>query len=362
MLKTVALTSWVCLLTGQVCAAPLDALLSAIPEEASPRGQIEVATDQMNGALDFFKVRDSRADTAGTSAGDYSGTHILGGFSPWDGVWLSGGLWQRRVNSASDSYQYDSWQVAGQYRFLDGAGWVPATALRVSAWGNSAAQTESTTAVVVPGARLNSVKITNPADRNLQADLIGTWKLSPAVRLSVAAGAGNTQLSYGSLTATSTRDGCNYNLTFNGNDIFGELAAPCSAKGGVVQQFYDSSGGYGVDVAKEIAWGASFAHAAINATWQDGPWKVTGAYLFTTIKRDFVDSILASRGLASYTQNSNVTGQVDYQMSPHLVVFGRAQLSSNLFFDDIPVTYNSSTAARFDSRYSLFTVGMLFTF
>jgi hypothetical protein len=362
MLKTVAMAACVGLLVGPLFAAPLDALLSAIPEGASPRGHIEVATDQMNGALDFFNVRDSRVDTAGTSAGDYSGTHVLGGFSPWEGVWLSGGLWQRRVNSASDSYRYDSWQIAGQYRFLNASGWVPSAALRLSAWGNSAVQTESTTAVVVPGARLNSVKITSPDDRSLQADLIGTWKLSASTNLSLAVGAGNTRLSYGALTATTTRDGCNYNVTFNGNDIFGELASPCSAKGGVVQQFYDSSGGYGVDVAKEIAWSASFAHAAINATWQGGPWKVTGAYLFTTIKRDFVDSILTSRGLASYTQNNNMTAQLDYHISPHVVAFGRAQLSSNLFFDDIPVTYNSSTASRFDSKYSLFTVGMLVNF
>jgi hypothetical protein len=57
-----------------------------------------------------------------------------------------------------------------------------------------------------------------------------------------------------------------------------------------------------------------------------------------------------------------MTAQLDYHISPHVVAFGRAQLSSNLFFDDIPVTYNSSTASRFDSKYSLFTVGMLVNF
>jgi hypothetical protein len=39
-------------------------------------------------------------------------------------------------------------------------------------------------------------------------------------------------------------------------------------------------------------------------------------------------------------------------------VSGRGQPSSNLFFNDIPVTYNSSTADRFDSKYTLFTLGL----
>jgi hypothetical protein len=39
-------------------------------------------------------------------------------------------------------------------------------------------------------------------------------------------------------------------------------------------------------------------------------------------------------------------------------VFLRSQLSSNLFYNDIPVTYNSSTSAHFASRYSLFSLGL----
>jgi len=45
-------------------------------------------------------------------------------------------------------------------------------------------------------------------------------------------------------------------------------------------------------------------------------------------------------------------------VSPHLSVYGRGQLTSALFFNDIAVTYNSSTADRFGSKYSLFTVGL----
>jgi hypothetical protein len=43
---------------------------------------------------------------------------------------------------------------------------------------------------------------------------------------------------------------------------------------------------------------------------------------------------------------------------PQGTLFARTQLTSNLFFNDIPVTYNSSTAERFDSKYTLFSVGM----
>ena len=341
-----------------VMAAPLDVFLTAIPEQIAPRGYLELGTDHMNESLDVFNVRENDPVTAGTRAGDYHGAYLTGALRVGEGKWLSGGLWQRTVSSTSDSFDYTGWQLSGLYRFLESAGNMPALAMRLSAWGNFASSTESTSAVVVPGAKLNTVKITDPSDRQLQADVIGTWNLSPAADVSVNMGVGSSQLSYGSLSATTTRNGCDYNVAFNGNNIYGTLIPPCNVSGAVIQQFYDSSGVYGVDVANEIAWRATFFQAGVNGSWRSGPWTLRAGYLFHVVKRELVDDILNARGQEAYTKNHNVTLQADYQVRPQITLFARTQLTSNLFFNDIPVTYNSSTAERFDSKYTLFSVGL----
>jgi hypothetical protein len=332
--------------------------LTALPERLAPLGYVELGSDHMNDALDVFRIRDSDPLTAGTKAGDYRGQYVSGSWRAAENVWLSGGLGQRHVSDAADTYLYNSWHLGGQYRFLEAAGRRPALALRLSGWGNRAAATESNTPVTVPGAILNTVKVTGPADQQLQGDLIGTWTMSPALDVSALVSLGTSRLSYGSLSATTTRNGCNYQLSFAGNDIFGTLIPPCAATGGVIQQFFDSSGDYGVDVANEIAWHGSFVQLGVNSAWRSGPWTLQGGYLFHAVQREAVDAILASRGKASHTQNHNITLEADYRVHPHVSVFSRAQFSSNLFFNDIPVTYNSSTASRFGSKYSLFSVGL----
>ena len=342
-------------------AAPLDALLTATPEHNSPNGYLEVAVDHMSEPFDFFKIRANDPLTAGTTAGDYRGAHVSGGLAVAPGVWLSGSLWQRRVSDAADTYGYTSWQVSGQYRFMEADGWWPATALRLSAWGNYAAQTESKTPVTVPGAILKTVKITEPADSQLQADLIGTWPLSPSTNVSVVLGGGSTKLSYGALSATNTLNGCDYNLTFQGNAISGTLAAPCNA-GVYLVNLYDNSGRFGIDVGNEIAWSGQFLQAGANMSWRNGPWTLAAGYLFYAVRREAVDAILASRNGPVHTQNQNLTFEGSYRFHPHLSAFARSQFSSNLFFNEMPVTYNTSTSGRFGSKYSLFSVGLRFDF
>ncbi len=341
-----------------VAAAPLDVFLTATPEQIAPSGYLELVSDHMNESLDFFKVRDSDPQTAGTKAGNYQGTYLSGAVRLFDKTWLSGTLGQRSVSSTSDTYNYTNWQVSGLYRFLEQNGKVPAMALRLSAWGNYASATESTTAVVVPGAKLNTAKITEPADRQWQADWVGTWNLSSASTVSAFIGVGKSQLSYGELTATTAHNGCNYNVTFYGNDIYGILIRPCMMGGAIVEEFYDSSGEYGVDVAREIAWNSNFAQAGINGTWQHAPWTLQAGYLLHVVNREGVDQILADRSKPFYTKNHNLTLQANYRIRPGWSIFGRAQLTSNLFFNDIPVSYNSSTSERFGSRYSIFSLGL----
>ncbi len=339
-------------------AAPSDGLLSAHPEQGLRWGFIEINTDHMNQSLDIFRVRESDPLTAGTKTGDYKGLHIDAGLRATDKLWLSGSFWQRSIKNAVDTFHYNSWQVSGQYRLLEAQSPVPAVAIRLSAWGNYANETASSTPVTVPGAILNSVKITSPADRQLQADLIGTWNLSPRTDLSALVSVGSSKLSYGALNATTTRNGCNYQLSFNGNDIFGTLAQPCAVAGGVIQQFYDRSGDYGVDVAKEIAWRAVFVQTGVNATWRTGAWTLKSGYVFHAVRRDSVDAILAARGKASYSKSHKITLEAGYQINEWLTAIARAQLSTHFLLSDMPVTYNSATAERFAGKYSVFALGL----
>jgi hypothetical protein len=342
-------------------AAPLDAMLTAMPEKLAQKGYLELGSDHMNQQLDFFKIRDSNALAAGTQAGDYHGAHLSGEWRVHDNAWLSGGLWQRNLNGLSETYHFNSWQAAGLYRFVDADGKIPAMAIRLSAWRNYASEIGASNICAAPvvndprtcqvNAFLNTVKITNPADRQLQADLIGTWKLTPAADLSVLLGLGKTQLSYGALTATTTRDGLDYQLSFIGSDIFGTTADGST-------QFRDKSSKYGVDIVNELAWRGNFIQAGVNTSWRSGPWTLRGGYLFYAVKRQVVDDILAARGWSVFTQNQSIALEANYRFNSYLSAFVRSQLSSKLIFNDMPVIYNSFSSDLVGGRYSIYSAGL----
>jgi len=345
---------------GVAGAAPLDVFLTATPEPSVGIGTLELGVDRMSTELDVFNLR-NRTTNSTTATQSYLAQHISGGLKLGEQGWVSGNLNQRAIADGATDYRYTSWQISGQYRLLEDQSWQPATALRVSAWGNFADQTQSSKAVVMPGAVLNSVKITRPADQQLQADLIGTWNLAGGTQVNASLGAGTSELSYGALSATTTIDGCNYNLAFTGNAVYGVVILPCGT-GIYVKEVYDNSGRLGIDVANEIAWRGRFVQAGLNARWQDGPWTWRAGYLFFLVQREAVDAILASRKRASYTQNHTIGLEASYRLQPNLQLFAYGLMNSNSFFNEIPVAYNSSTAARFGSLYSVLGAGVRFDF
>ena len=341
-----------------VNAAPGDSLLSAMPELTAAHAQVELALDRL--AKRIETTSSINGDNL-TSAGDYRGAQLRATARVVDGLWLSGSLWQRELSDGRDSFNYRGGSASAQYRFnalATPGSEIPALALRLSVWGNRASSTTTNSPVQVPGAVLNSVTVSAPSDRQLQADLIGTWLLTPALDVSAALGGGRTRLAYGGLAATTTRNGCDYHLAFTGNDIFGTLARPCSASGGVIQQFLDRSGDYGVDVAREIAWLGRFVQVGFNAGWRNGPWSLRGGYLFHAIQRDGVDTILAERGAPVHRHNHVVTLESSYQLTAWLGLLGQVQFSSKLFMNELPVTYNSATSARFGSHTSVLSLGL----
>ena len=175
-----------------VQAAPLDALLTATPERASATGRVELGLDLVNRSIDFSTSADPAEQNPATTSGDYRGAQLLAAWRATDRLWLSGGLWQRRISNAVDQFDYASWQVAGQWRLADAAGNMPALALRLGAWGNRASVTEATTPVRVPGAILDTVTVDSPSDRQLQFDLVATWPLSTRLDVSAVISAGRS--------------------------------------------------------------------------------------------------------------------------------------------------------------------------
>ena len=85
---------------------------------------------------------------------------------------------------------------------------------------------------------------------------------------------------------------------------------------------------------------------------------LTGGYLFYGIWRNHVGHILANRGNPVVRHNHQWMLEAAYKLQPNWSPFVRAQLSSNLFFNDVPVTYNASTSGSFGSGNSVVTIGL----
>ena len=352
---------WAACALGPAAAAPLDVLLSALPEQPGASGYVEVGAERLNRALAFSSTADPAPGQPPPGSGSYSATVLRGAWQLGPRWQLSGGLWQREIGDAVDTFRFLGWHTAVQYRFSDlqpAPGSLPAWAARVSAWGNRASATETTTPVNVQGAILDTVKISAPRDQQLQLDLLASWQPAPAWTVNASIGVGQVKLQYEALTATTRRNGCSYDLTFTGNDIFGQLIEPCESGNGVIRQFFDSSGDYGVDVAREIAWSGRFWQAGVNAQWQGGRWAWAGGAMFHQVSREGVDDILARRGDPVHTRNLLLALEGRYALTPGLALFARSQASSRLFFNDLPVSYNSNTSGSFGSKYALFTLGL----
>ncbi len=339
-------------------AAPLDVLRSVLPETAGERGHVELSVERLNRALAFISTADPVPGQPPPGSGSYKANVLRAAWQVNPVVQLDGGLWQREIGDAVDTFRFLGWQAAVQFRLNEAQGRQPVWALRASAWGNRASATQTTTPVSVQGAILDTVRISAPRDQQLQLDLLASWQPAPAWTVNASLGLGRVKLQYDALTATTRRNGCSYDLSFTGNNIFGQLIEPCDSPNGVIRQFFDSSGDYGVDVAREIAWSGRFWQAGVNARWQGERWGWTAGALLHQVRREGVDDILASRGDPVHTRNLLLALEARYSVRPNLTLFARTQASSRLFFNDLPVSYNSNTSGSFGRKYALFSLGV----
>lgn len=347
------------LASGCIHAAPLDALLSATKPATPGQAIVEVSYDMTNSSLDFLHLRKKNGTTS--DVGDYKGGHIGGGIAITPQLWLDGAYWKRKIDYRSFNADLTSWQIAGQYKFNQAAGAVPAVALRLGAWGNNSDALTKFTNTTVSNIKFTSATVHKPADQQVQLDLIGTWPVSQNTEISAFASAGASRVKFDSISATSrTKNGCEYNIAFDVAGAVGELAQPCSAA--VVITRFVIPASETVDVYKEARYRSSYAQAGFMADWHSVNWRLRGGYQFQYIKRNDVDDIIVSRGGAAYKHNHVVVADVSYNAYKNIVVFVRGQFMTNQFNGELPLAYNSLTADKYNQRYGIVSTGLMLVF
>lgn len=342
-------------------AAPMDAFLSANQSSTPWEGQIEASYDLLNSSVDVFKVRDRNAQFAGTNVGNYHGAHVRAGVAITPRLWLDGALWERRIEYANDQAKINTWQVAAQYKMVEGSGYLPSMALRLGAWGNYANTLNKTSPTSVAGVTLNSVRVADPKDTQYQLDLIGSWKVSQHTELSMFAGGGASRVRVGSVSGVATLNGCNYNLAFGSTDVVGTLAQVCNASS-AVDRFSIPNSVFGVDVKKETEYNATYFQAGLMAQWRTDDWQLRAGYQYQVLNRNGVDDIIQRRGGVVNKRNHILIGDVMYNIVRNAAIFVRGQYMSNQFTGEIPFAYNSITSHRFSQRYGMLSTGLVITF
>lgn len=342
-------------------AAPMDAFLSANQSSTPGEVQIEAAYDLVNSTVDFLKIRDKDANFSGTNVGDYHGAHVRAGVAITPRLWLDGAFWERRIDYRSDLAKINTWQLAAQYKLLEGSGYQPSIAMRLGAWGNYSGELKKSSPTTVRGVTLNSVTVSNPKDIQYQLDLIGTSKILDHTELSMFVGAGASRVTLSSVNGTTTQNGCNYNLAFGPTEVVGTLAQLCNASV-VIDRFAASNSTFGIDINKEAQYNATFYHGGLMLKWNKEDWQVRGGYQYQSLNRNQVDDTIKRRGGVTYQSNHILIGEIMYKILNNTAIFARGQYMTNQFTGEIPFAYNTLTASRFNKRYGILSTGLVITF
>lgn len=345
-------------LSASASAAPFDALLTANHFQNAGSGEIELGYDTLTDSMDFLHLREkSTAANATTTVGDYKGEHLRAGVAVTPRLWLDGTYWKRNIDYRSFDAKLDSWQIAGQFKLLDADGRVPALAIRLGGFGNSADSLTKSANTTVAGTKFTSATVNKPKDTQLQLDVIGTWTTSEHTALSLSGGAGVSKVKFDSVSATSrTSNGCEYNVAFSPAGLEATLASPCTAK--VVIERFSQPASETIDVYKEAQYKSRFVQVGTNIDWHSGNWRARLGYDFQVMSRDDVDDIIENRGGKAYKHNHVLVTDVSYNVYKNVVLFARGQLMSNQFNGEVPLAYNSLTADKYNQKYGFVSVGV----
>lgn len=359
--RRTALSSLWALAIAALPAAAADTLPSAYPERLGAQGHVGLAITRVTRGVDVRGEDDAGRPVDAPGRGRYAAARLDAEWRAAERLWLGGTLSGETLDDGQDSFRFHGVEASALARLREADGPLPAIALRGSVGLHRAGTAASSTPLRVPGAVLDTVTVRAPSDRHWQLDLIGTWQPRPALDLTAAFGFGQVRVGYHGLSATTTRNGCRYRLQFRGNDIYGTLAEPCAAPA-VIEQFYDSSGAYGVDVDRELAWHGRFARATLALAWYGNPWTLRAGFSAYRIRRGAVDDIAAARSQPVYRSTRTVTLEAGYRLTARTSVVLGLESRQHLLLDELPLAYNSGTTRRFGARLTQGSIGLRTSF
>ncbi len=312
------------------CAAPLDALMEAMPSQRYGEGYLELGSDAMNSTLDVFKVRSQMGITDNT--GDYQGFTLRAGRAFGNGGWLDGAYMRRNITVGADQYPVTSWRVGAQQKLYEAPSKGAVLALRGAVWGNKSS-TITKTNPSLGGVTVNSISAIDPHDNQYQLDLVSSWYESQwSGSIFAGVGRGKVLIPRGLIDLAGT--------IYTYPDDFSSV--PSS-----LQQHLGT-----------LNYSLQTRQIGANVSYVSDAWMYRLGYVMGQMHRPSVDNAIQSLGHTSYQRNQTVVGEVAYKFSQTVHAYTRAQVMHRQFLSEIPFLYNSITSPIFGMKYGVVSAGL----
>ncbi|TDF66505.1 hypothetical protein [Cupriavidus sp. L7L] len=345
-------------------AASEDVFLRAEPTTGEFTGfRAEASYDAVNDTLDIFNLR-TRQGPAPDNAGDYRGGRFMLGYKfshTWSGAAT---YWRRNIDYGQDTNSIDSWQLALHYDPLAEPGARDRLIFRLSLWGDRSGAVSKTSPTQVRGTTFNQLRVDDPNDIQVQADMIFSGQATERSTLTGFIGGGFSRVSVGDVHAQVRRGNCNFNININSDNIAsGSLAAPCRIGGSVLQEasFSANASQFGLDVNKDLNYTAAFATIGASWRWKYERFSTQLGYQFQYLFRNNIDDRLSNFGVSPIKSNHTLGLELSYNVVKNVELFVRGQAFRYNFVGTIPFLYNAATAGRLDRYYGYASFGVRFS-
>ena len=355
---------WLTLWSTGIAAAPLDEFLTAMPGHDPRHGELEAGFDLMNSTVDILKIRKGSEDPRGASIGDYSGGHIRGQLALTQRLSADATLWKRAIKTPFDEGESFSYQGALQYQATVNLGWLPAVALRISGWGDSADQVlKGSPTTVFNTLTVQKIRVEDPRDRQFQGDIIGSWTVAKDTLFSLFLSMGISQVDAGDLFAELGSSGeCVYKISTSDSGAI--LVNLTKADPGHCQliSYNDNNQNITLPDGMYIAYDARYLQLGGSLQWFTDKWRSRVGYRFQTWDRDEVDDAIRLYQHAEkipYEVNHHLSAEVGYKILDQTGIFIRGQAMQHQFVGDVPFSYNLFSAHKFKNRYGFLTFGIV---
>jgi hypothetical protein len=317
--------------------------------------------DWVNPQVDVFKVRGQDPALQGTRIGDYTGHHLKGHIDLASArLRLEGQAWQRELQDRDSAIKVNTWQTGVQWRLNEDPGAAASYALRLSGWGNQSQAIERSSSLTLQAmglrATVQQMRIEQPRDAQMQADWIGSWR---TYRLSAFVGLGQSRVDHGEITGQANLSGCNYRLQFDTTALIARPAPGCSSPMTVRVPLSLLP----FDVQTETRYSASFAH--VGGSWSlpmPPSWSMRLGYEFLRLHRDRIDAVISQRGGQALDHNHIGISELSYHPEPGWALVVRAQVMTQAWVGEMPMSYNTFTAQHFDRLYGWLSTGVHIAF